>query len=222
MDHPSEQEMILHYYGEAADGGRIRRHLEKCAACRAGFDQLERVLEITANAAVPARGPDYGREIWNRIESRLPPARRGWVAVPRWAFAGAMAALVVLAFLAGRGWRETPAPHSVDVLRYAVHDHLERSERFLVELANSGRLDQASARDLLAANRLYRQTARLTGDHEISPLLEELERTLLELSNRRQEIPEVELIDMRQHVKDEGLLFRVRVLGSNLLVEEEL
>lgn len=229
MGHLSEQEMILHYYGESGDGGRIRRHLAECNACRTEFEELERVLEITASVGDPEPGPRYGTEVWNRIEGKLPRAKRGWIAVPRWAFAGALGVLVVLAFLTGRGWRqpdvivvETPAAHSTDVLRYAVRDHLERSERFLIEVLNSGRLDSAGARDLLVANRLYRQTARLSGDQEMSRVLEELERTLLELANRRQEIPSLEFDDLRQQVRGEGLLFRVRVFSSHLQAEEEL
>ena len=104
----------------------------------------------------------------------------GWFTPRRWAAVGAIAAVVIVAFLAGRVTkRTTPEPTGADVsagnvrervLIMAVGEHLGRSEMVLVDLANAEPLDakqkqvnisaeQRRAEDLLEENRLYRQTA---------------------------------------------------------------
>ena len=44
--HISEDELILHYYGESerADEARIESHLASCAECRFANEQLRRVI----------------------------------------------------------------------------------------------------------------------------------------------------------------------------------
>ena len=151
---------------------------------------------------VPERGPDYGQQVWERIESRLAPvnvARPPRVNFPwRWAAAVGFSALLVAAFLTGRFFPWTPRPDSTAsdaqvrerVLRAAVGDYLERSQLVLVELANASSNDllditaeQERAADLVSENRLYRQTAARTGDVAVEGVLEELERALLEIAH---------------------------------------
>ena len=43
MSHLSEQDLILHYYGETEDPAPVERHLDTCPACRAAYGALERV-----------------------------------------------------------------------------------------------------------------------------------------------------------------------------------
>ena len=222
MDHLTEQEMVLYYYGEAADGGRVRQHLEHCAECRAEYQELERILELTSEMPTPQRREAYGSEVWRELRPKLPPRRATWFGVPQWAWAAA-AVLALAAFIGGRISGPTmtvvqvePPAFADEVLRVAVGDHLERSERFLVEAVNSGYQEPAAAIDLLRANRLYRQSARLAGDPEMTRVLDDLERMLTEISHRPAEIPEVDLVDFRQRVDEGDLLFRVRVFGTHL------
>ena len=193
---------------------------------------IEQCMEAIS---VPERGPDYGQQVWERIEGRLAamaaprPAR---VFFPwRWALATGFAALLVMAFLAGRffPWSALPEPVASDalvrerVLKAAVADYLERSQVVLVELSNAspkGVLDitdeQERAADLVTENRLYRQTAARTGDAAVAGVLEELERVLLEIAHAPSQISPGELETLRGRLDADGILFKIRVLGSNV------
>lgn len=193
---------------------------------------IEQCLEAIS---VPERGPEYGQQVWERIEGRLAamsaprPAR---VFFPwRWALATGFAALLVMAFLAGRffPWSPRPEPVASDalvrerVLKAAVADYLERSQVVLVELSNAnpkGALDitdeQERAADLVTENRLYRQTAARTGDAAVAGVLEELERVLLEIAHAPSQISPGELETLRGQLDADGILFKIRVLGSNV------
>src|ERR1700690_1790388 len=105
MNHLSEEQLILHYYGEEGDTLLAEQHLDECEGCRALYGSLQRVLNVVDSLPVPLRGAEYGAQVWNRLESRLPARRRFWMLPSpwRWAVAGtAFAGLLVAAFLAGR------------------------------------------------------------------------------------------------------------------------
>jgi hypothetical protein len=199
----------------------------------------ELIRECLDAIVVPERGPDYGQRVWERIEDKLvPPSapRPARVIFPwRWAAAAGFAALLVGAFLAGRFFPWTPRPEATAsdalastqvrerVLRAAVGDYLERSQVVLVELANAspnGLLDitaeQERAADLVTENRLYRQTAARTGDAAVAGLLEELERVLLEIAHAPPQISPEGLESLRKRLEAEGILFKIRVLGTNV------
>jgi hypothetical protein len=160
-----------------------------------------------------------------------------------WALA--TAALVVMAFLTGRfvnlrdQQREpesasatAPAPPTrvadqatvrERVLLIAVGDHLERSQMVLVELAHadtSGELDISAERqladDLVASNRLYRQTARQMGHANVAGLLDELERVLVEVARGPSTMSMQQLADIQQRIESQGILFKVKVIRSEL------
>ena len=77
MNHLSEEELILHYYSEEADAFVAEQHLDQCEECRAHYAGLQRVLNVVDSLPVPARGEEYGGQVWRRIEGRL-PSRRRW------------------------------------------------------------------------------------------------------------------------------------------------
>jgi predicted anti-sigma-YlaC factor YlaD len=104
MNHLSEEQLILHYYGEESDAPGAEMHLDECAECRELYGSLQRVLNVVDTLPVPARSPEYGAEVWQRIERHL-PSRHRWVFVGPWRWAAAavaLASLLVVAFLAGR------------------------------------------------------------------------------------------------------------------------
>jgi hypothetical protein len=223
-------------YGSSGDdASQAARHLEVCQECRAAYGELQRVLNVVATMPVPDRGADYEARVWQRVQPHLParaqwrlPGWRMW----RWAAAGAaLAGLVVAAFLAGRFSRPPVRMASrVDaidpriqeqVLKLAVAGYLERSSIVLIELANAnpGRsMDisavQERADDLLEENRLYHQTAVRTGDGAVAAVLEELERVLLEITHAPPQLEPAQLDGLRERLRAEGILFRMRVLGS--------
>jgi len=153
--------------------------------------------------------------------------------MPRLAIAASIAALVVAAFAAGRAWdRQTPElpdragdQQSINerLLRAEVEDHLERSQRVLVELVNADYQveapiagDRARAADLVAAGRLYRRSAEQIGDSEIGGLLEDLERVLVEVANGPADMSATDLARLRRRIEDRDLLFRVRVVAREM------
>src|SRR6185312_10214197 len=119
-----------------------------------------------------------------------------WRTPRRWAAIGAIAALVGIAFLAGR--QSAPAPELAKnpppqvvrerVLMVALGDHLERSQVVLLEVAHASDAADVSlvrdeAEDLAGSNRLYRQTALQIGDRKTADVLDQLERVLLEIAH---------------------------------------
>jgi hypothetical protein len=243
MNHLSEEQLILHYYGEAGDAATpaeslaAEQHLEGCSECRTTYSSLVRVLNVVDSLPVPDRSEDYGAQVWSRIERQI-PAKRRWFnfGVPlQWAATGtAIAGLLVAAIFAGRFYSPAPAGRPGVVARagdsqperillVAVGDYLERSQMVLVELANAhanGPLDisaeQERAGDLVTETRLYRQTAAHTGDTNIDNVLEELERVLVDITHAPSKISPEQLGSLRQRLEAEGILFKIRVLGSNV------
>jgi hypothetical protein len=235
MSHPSEERLILSRY--EADRG-VARHLAGCLPCRGRMNEIERLLALVESAPVPERGPAYGREVWSRLAPRLTgeletPVRRFFA--PRLAFAGALAAVALVAFLAGRFWRApqtAPAAAvaaasraSQRILLVTIGDHLEKSEAVLVELLHPAGepgtpAERERVEELLAANRLYRQSASSAGERSVSDVLDDLERVLLEAAHRPDSAAQA-LEDLRRRAEAEGVLFKVRVLGSRVRQREE-
>jgi hypothetical protein len=147
----------------------------------------------------------------------------------------AVAALVVGAFFAGRSWPRRLRPRQVvqaqtvsaesrdRILLVAVGDHLERSQMVLVELVNTNpqrtvdiSAERERAEDLVAANRLYRLTAERAGEAGVANLLDELERTLIEIAHSPSKLSSPEFEDLRRRVEAQGILFKVRVVDSQV------
>ena len=234
MNHLSEEELVLFYYGESQEASGVEEHLAGCEQCRADFRSLQLVLNSVDSAPVPERGAEYGQAVWQRIEAGL-GARKRRRAFSWWIWAPATAALVLAAFFAGRFShrtepRQTAANEQVRerILLVAVGDHLERSQMVLAELSNApgpkGTLDISDERriaeELLDDNRLYRQTAHSTGDTAVASVLDDLERVLIEIAHSPSEVSSDQLAELQQQIESRGLLFKVRVLGSHVRDEE--
>jgi hypothetical protein len=187
----------------------------------------QRVWNELAPRLKPLRDPA------NRLSERV-AWWQGWFAPRRLAAFAAVAALAVLAFLAGRGTKHEATPEAVSgvtmrekVLLLAVGEHLGRSEMMLTELSNTeakhgaARLidisaEQKRAEDLLAENRLYRETALEQSDGRIANVLDDLERVLMDVAHSPDEVTGVQLGTMRQRIAADGILFKLRVVGADL------
>ena len=244
MTHLAEEEMVMHYYRDADDLGRADAHLTECEDCRRRFEELSKSLQSVTAVEVPERDDSYGALVWARLQPRLEAERhaRGWwhsvtsaLTWPRLAMGGAMAALLVAAFVAGRSSvQPAPTPEarvaggSSDsgrerVLLAAVGDHLDRSRVMLTEIAhrNGGAAaditpEQATAADLVAANRLYRQAATRNGDAAVAAVLEDLERVLVEIASSPSLASHDDLARWREQIDTKGLLFKVTVMGARV------
>jgi hypothetical protein len=230
--HPSADDLVLYHYGEADDREVLEAHVTGCAACRAELGRVRVALAAVPSDEPPERGANYGARVWERLQPRLdaPGAAR-----PRRPFAlrrvllpVALAASLVLAFLLGRhyprpGGEATSGPVRERILLVAVGDHLERSQVVLLELLNADpkatldvSAEQRSAEDLLSANRLYRLAAARTGEPGVARVLEELERVLVEVANGPSELGPEETLALRRRIESQGVLFKVRVVGSQI------
>ena len=236
MKHLSEEDLVLRYYGEPSGGG-VEEHLESCETCQASLVSMSRVLDAMDGLEVPEPLDGLSGRVWQRIAPELEQARarrwKEWLAPGRLAAVAAMVALVIAAFLAGRvSQRQTQmaglsGPVRERIMLVAVGEHLEQSQMILIELMNSntkGTVDiseeQQRAQDLIGENRLYRQAALRTGDKSISNVLDELERVLLDVAHSPSKLNSVEFEQIRQRIEADGILFKIRVVGSNLRERE--
>jgi hypothetical protein len=246
VKHYAEEDLILHFYGE--DAGRRRReisqHVDECASCAAVYRELAGTLQLLEAPEVPERGEQYGLEVWQRIRARLPePEAPWWVRWLKWdrlAVVGAVAMLVVAAFITGVSWSNprsplpasTPAVASTTasdgrqrILLTSVTEHLDRSERILTDIMNAPdggdiSIEQRRAEDLVSTSRLYRQEAVEAGEQSVASVLEDLERNLLEVIHSPSKVTAADLDDVRQRIDAASLLFKVRVLGDELRQRE--
>ena len=239
--HLTEDQLVLHYYGEMADGDErlVAGHLSGCSECHTAFTRLQRVLAVVdETAAAPELPESFERTVWARLQQDLPRARPSWfswvvLSPARMAWAGAVLLLVTGAFFAGRllpksqdaplQTAASPGEVRERILLVDLGDHLERSQMMLVELVSADADagfdvagERARAEQLVAANRLYRQTAATTGDGSIVAFLDELERVLVDLAASPEELSAEELAAVRRRIDSEGLLFKVRVLSSQV------
>ena len=213
MKHLSEEQIVLHYYGDAEDGAAVTQHMSECSTCRDEFERIQAMLRQIEPLEVPEPLPGFEEKTWLNVRDKL-PEKRSWLdnlfnSPKQWALAGSMVALLIAAFVAGRYWPKppaqspspqvvanspTPANPQQQVVLVAVGSHLERSEMLLVEIMNSdaessGKApldfsnEQERARDLLDANHLYRVSAQQAGDPKIAHLLDQLGRVLAEVAN---------------------------------------
>jgi len=236
MNHLSEEQIALHYYGDAEEAAEVERHLAACAECRAEFARVQSTLQQIEPLEVPEPAAGFEEKTWLNLRDRLPEKgsflKRLFGAQQKWALAGAMVVLLATAFLAGRFWPrpgQQVAQQSLSqvnpqrVVLVAVGDHLERSQMLLVEIMNADTKgpinfssEQAQARDLLDSNHLYRVSSQQAGDPQVARLLDQLGRVLAEIANGPTEVSPEDLQQVRHTIQSEGLLFKVRVVGSEV------
>ncbi|MBK5295860.1 MAG: zf-HC2 domain-containing protein [Vicinamibacteria bacterium] len=238
---------------EAGTRAAVEAHVEACAQCRMSLEEIRATLDHAAALEIPERGDDYGAQVWTSIESRLSESRSSEGSHPStsarlpvrlmpWLAAAAAVVLVIGAYWLGRhntgtsGAPQAPLtaqvpsspPRGTDAIRErvvlaALGEHLDRTERTLVELVNSqpgGRVDisaeRAWARDLLEANRLYRQAAGGATTPALSQVLEDLEPVLLEIANSPSRLTSDEFETLRDRIEARSLVFKVRVTGADV------
>lgn len=241
--HFTNDELVLAYYGEPELGERSE-HLAKCESCRRELKTLAGVLDQVTSADPPEPAADYEQQVWQRLAWRLPAEKKRMRSqrVVRWSAAAAVAALVFsIGLLIPRSASVTPQvvtrssgevrPASTAasqqtrdrILLVVVGDHFDESERMLIELTNldpSTEADLSSERgraeDLLASNRLYRQTAHERGEEQVARLLDELEPILMQIAHTSSQATASELRSIQKRVETKGLVFKLRVVKRDV------
>ena len=242
MTHLSEEQLIAFVLGDAPEGtsAAAEAHAATCERCRNEIEAVRATLEVAADSKVPERDDEYGARVWARLEPRLPArqvlpygllsVRRGWLA------AAAVLLAVAGAFVAGRLSREarpagpvvaSTAPNQSTirerVMLSALSEHFDRTEHTLLELVNAGgtgdvdiSAEQAWARDLIDANRLYRQSASAAASPALTQLLDELEPVLLDIAHSPSHLSPDDFQALRSRIEDRSLVFKLRVSGADV------
>ncbi len=253
MSHLKDEAMLAYFYGESASETEtsaentfaVESHLADCAACLAAYAALRNDLAAMKAVDLPARDASYGESVWRQIAPSLPAYE-----LPRkprlrmglcrgLGLATACSVMLAGAFFAGRLWEQrhapavavrAPAPQLAvkeHVVVVVLSDHLDRSERLLVELKHADASNEETlpplrdeARALLAANRICRNDATLKDDPQLAAALNRLDQLLDEVANRPEGLNAATLAQFQQEMNAEGLLFEVRVLRSRVEHQE--
>ena len=246
MKHITEDELFAYREGEMKGRETIAAHLQECGECRGELERMEEVFQALNAMPVPDPGEEYGTKVWRQIASRLPehaPKRdanwwSAWFAPRRLVAVGVAAALLVLAFYAGRKTGTSKIGDELAdagkirerVLVVAVGEHLGKSEMILMELSNAQPAEggkklinistaQKRAEDLVEENRLYRQTALEGGDNAMASTLDELQRVLLDVANSPAEVTPAQFASIQKRIAAQGILLKVRVVRQELRTE---
>ena len=233
MNHLTDEQLIEHYFREGVNRVAVETHLRICSKCEQVYEEISNAMAVRAPEP-PARERGYGERVWQSIQAPLLPyaakPKRSHFSWPRLVLAGACLAGLAAAFLGGSLWQRSrthpsvaanPAQARERVVLLVLDDHLDRSERLLVQLNHAGaeRADlddsvQAEARQLLPDNRLYRQAISVGGDPIMSAALDHLERVLLEITNTPDKLNSADIARIEEEMNTDSLLFQIRVLRA--------
>jgi anti-sigma factor RsiW len=240
--HATEDELIARLSGDldAGEAARLDAHLARCAGCRSDEEIWADVLRLAGEAPVPEPDAGFEARLWTRVAGAIAreSPRPHWTVRSR-AWLGAWAAIVIAVAGAGVVWGRTatvpaPLPASaravVDpqgarerVMLSALTDHFAETEVLLVELLNAPdtsspelAFERATAGDLVASGRLYRETARQTGDPQLASVLDDLESVLVEVARSPDTVTPRDIDAWRAHIQDDGLLFKVRAVNETV------
>jgi hypothetical protein len=193
-------------------------------------------------------GLEVWQRIRHKLPDRPEPWWAAFFRYDRLVVAAAAAMLVLVAFVAGRVWPRLPADGPTTaalqptnesrpaataagdtrqrILLASVADHLDRSERVLTDIMNAPDRSDISAEqrwadDLLTTSRLYRQDAVAAGERSVAVVLDDLERSLLEIVNSPAKISAADLEQIRRRIDAAALLFKVRIMSDELRQREE-
>lgn len=252
MQHLTEEQLVEHYYHDHANPAAAEQHLRDCAECRAQYASIRNVLALVTNVELPDRGEEYGTEVWNRLRWKLGRERRrqGWQTLLSIAAALVLVFLAgrywshiadtpaapqlagnttttattpTTAVAAAPANGDAPNPQAQErLMLVVVSDHLDVSERMLLEVANAdinkGLGDNATLRaeELVASNRIYRQTAARRGDARVASILSDIEPILMELANAGPSLSQEQLAKLQKRIESKALLFKVRVISAQV------
>jgi hypothetical protein len=161
--HLNEEQLLDYRYGDLAESAaNVDQHLHQCAQCRTSYEALLGVLAMVETLPVAEPGPQFEARMWNKIAPQLKRPGFDWSKLTAWTTpkllvaGGAVAALLVVAFMAGRISRtpqvitngtpqvlenaantNTPGQVRERILLVAVGDHLDRAQSVLLEISNA-------------------------------------------------------------------------------------
>jgi len=240
MWHPTEDELIQHMIDDtdSRERRRVQGHLIACADCRSASEEITDALTMV-DVTVPEPPSGFERVMWARVQQAIAGTpRESWVRSlgwRQWVPIGSFAALTIVGIaLANRPGEApvspTPAAETTvvadeqmqeRVLLTALDSHFQQMEMLLVEVRNASERDSlgfesVSADELVAAGRLYRQTAEHTGEQRFLQLLDEVEPVLVEVARNPERLTASDRRWLRSRIDDDALLFKVRAAASDV------
>lgn len=236
MKHLTEEELIEHYYSEDFYKAEAELHLQACRQCAQAYEDLGKLLVSVRAPEAPARNAEYGAQVWQSIQGSLQPyspkKKRFSFFWPQLAYAAACLLVLAGAFFAGRKWEHAHTssvaaklePKAKErIVLFVLDNHLDRSERLLVQLnhasADGSEVDQplqSEARQLLTDNRLYRQSIAHANDPLLNATLDHLQRVLLEVANSPDGLSSADLARIEKEMNTQNLLFQIRILRTKV------
>ena len=239
--HPSDDDLILHAYGESRAAPQLDQHLRVCAQCAAVWTELRETLHLVNTADVPEPGPAFERIVWARVQQELFAPRssrwslRQWLPVTALAAAVLITTAVVTTHLTSTGRRSSNAA-SIDargaerVLLTALDGYLEQTELLLIELMNAPddpmpvelAFERTTAEELVSSGRLYRVTAHHQGDLRLERVLEDIEPVLVDLARSPDQVDRRSFESLRARIEDEALLFKVRTAAHEVRERQQV
>jgi hypothetical protein len=217
-------------YGDVAP--EFRAHVAACPECRDECNGARRTLQLLRNWDAPELPPDYESAVWQKLAASLPPEKKP-LSLPRppviWIAAAALTAVIVAAISLQFANSRVPEPResptqaseaSQRILSVAVTDHIERTIAVLSPFVNEEPrqstpladvpVEQNTVEDLLAENRLYRQTAMQDKERNTAALLDEIGQVLVELEHSPAKLPGPQARDLQQRLVDSSLLSKMK------------
>ena len=228
--HLTQDQIAGYLYGEAAP--ELAAHVAECPECHDQCDGVRRTLQLLRNWDAPELTPDYESALWQKLAASLPPPKKSFrfrrpTAI--WTAAAALAAMTVVAIslqFAGSRVQQSPADTaqasdaSQRILSVAVTDHIERTIAVLSPLVNAEpahsaqvpdlSVEQNTVEDLLAENRLYRQTAMQDKERSTAALLDEIGQVLVELEHSPAKLSGSQARDLQERLSDSSLLSKMK------------
>ena len=248
MKHLTEDELVAQALGDRENrrADAVEEHLADCPECADSYSVLLSDLAAMKRMNVPPRDQWYGERVWQcdrgladglrAEEAELVGARLGGhYGGEGFGVCGGLRASYGGSIFRGNefeNWKQQPPTAKVEhkapqtkqpILVVVLDDHLDRSERFLVELKHAD-LDSPAmatpirdeARSLLAANKVCREKAAETSDPELTTALDHLDQLLAEAANEPGGLNARSIARLQEQMNSDGLLFEVRVLRSRI------
>jgi hypothetical protein len=241
MNSISDNDLILYFYQDGLDAGRIAEidaTLRVSDALRARYAELQRTLHaVDAGSAIEADA-GFTQRVWRRLEQRIEaaspaPVHNDWrtrlrdllqsLLSPRFALAATcMLALAVgIGYYAGRSSATHESAMAARVLDAYVAEHLRATEGLLLTAANSDSNDlHASNSDVAAtlveSNRLYAAAAARAGNTRLADFLRQLEPVLIDLANQPADASIQSRDGLRDYLRKTDLLFQVRATQARI------
>jgi hypothetical protein len=233
--------MVDALYNDLHETGQnvFLEHLKTCPGCSAEYEKLISLKGVMNKRQRHKMSEDFWDNYYLRLEEKLETMEkkkrpsiktawwRWWVLYPAGALAILLVAIAFGLFLSLPGGRNIvdTAVSSIRQLSPAVAQHFENLQPLLIDYSNYSPgesetapeetvlVEKSTVQKLLLENRMLKQVVAKNNNISAKQLMDELELILLEISNSNGD-REVTLRAVQQLIKDDDILFKIKVLAK--------